>query len=251
MVFTQATTYVLTKRLTGRDDAAILAALAFTFSGYALAHWGHPQLQLMGMLPLGFLLLFRLLDAPTTRNAVLFGVVAAAIALGALYYGVVFAVCAGVVLLGHLWSQRYRLKPGFWRGIAISVAVAGVLVAPFAVGYARLQSQPGFDRPSVPAWGLKAADLFTPAPRSYLYDWMARIGPERDGEHMHFLGFSCCSSLPSGWWSRSVVARGSHGATTCRTARSRSRLAAIASCGSSCSQEPLRWCWRSAPRSTA
>ncbi len=190
MVFTQATTYALTKRLTGRDDAAILAALAFTFSGYALAHWGHPQLQLMGMLPLGFLLLFRLLDAPTTRNAVLFGVVAAAIALGALYYGVVFAVCAGVVLLGHLWSQRYRLKPGFWRGIAISVAVAGVLVAPFAVGYARLQSQPGFERPSVPAWGLKAADFFTPAPRSYLYDWMARIGPERDGEHMHFLGFS-------------------------------------------------------------
>jgi hypothetical protein len=41
----------------------------------------------------------------------------------------------------------------------------------------------------VPAWGLKAADLFTPAPRSYLYDWMARIGTERDGEHMHFLGF--------------------------------------------------------------
>ena len=38
-------------------------------------------------------------------------------------------------------------------------------------------------------WGLKAADLFTPAPRSYLYDWMARIGTEHDGEHMHFLGF--------------------------------------------------------------
>jgi hypothetical protein len=190
MIVTQATTYALTKRLTGRDDAAILAALAFTFSGYAMAHWGHPQLQLMGMLPLGFLLLFRLLDKPTTRNAILFGVVSAAIALGALYYGVVFAVCAGVVVLGHLWSQRYRLKAGFWRAIGIAVGVTAVLVAPFAVGYARLQSQPGFDRPSVPAWGLKAADLFTPAPRSYVYDWMARIGPARDGEHMHFLGFS-------------------------------------------------------------
>ncbi len=40
MVFTQATTYALAKRLTGRDDAAILAALAFTFSGYALATLG-------------------------------------------------------------------------------------------------------------------------------------------------------------------------------------------------------------------
>ena len=189
MVFTQATTYALAKRLTARDDAAIIAALAFTFSGYALAHWGHPQLQLLGMLPLGFLVLFRLLDAPTTRNAAVCGAVTAAIALGALYYGALFALCAVAVVLGHVWSQRYRLKEGLWRGIAIAVVVAGVLVLPFAVGYARLQSQPGFDRPSVPEWGLKGADLLTPAPRSYLYDWMARIGPERDGEHMHFEGF--------------------------------------------------------------
>ena len=189
MVFTQATTYALAKRLTARDDAAIIAALAFTFSGYALAHWGHPQLQLLGMLPLGFLVLFRLLDAPTTRNALVCGAVTAAIALGALYYGALFALCAVAVVLGHVWSQRYRLKEGLWRGIAIAVVVAGVLVLPFAVGYARLQSQPGFDRPSVPEWGLKGADLLTPAPRSYLYDWMARVGPERDGEHMHFQGF--------------------------------------------------------------
>ncbi len=189
MVFTQVATYALTKRLTGRDDAAILAALAFTFSGYALAHWGHPQLQLLGMLPLGFLVLLRLLDAPTTRNAVVCGVVTAAIALGALYYGALFAVCAVAVVLGHAWSQRYRLKAGFWRGVAIAALVAGVLVAPFAVGYWRVQSQDGFERPAVPSWGLKGADVFTPAPRSYLYDWMARIGTERDGEHMQFQGF--------------------------------------------------------------
>ncbi len=189
MVFTQAATYALAKRITGRDDAAIIAALAFTFSGYALAHWGHPQLQLLGMLPLGFLVLFRLLDAPTTRNAVVCGVVTAAIALGALYYGALFAVCAAAVVLGHAWAQRYRPKEGLWRGVAIAAIVAAALVAPFAVGYARLQAQEGFDRPSVPAWGLKGADLLTPAPRSYLYDWMARIGPERDGEHMQFQGF--------------------------------------------------------------
>jgi hypothetical protein len=117
------------------------------------------------------------------------GAVTAAIALGALYYGALFALCAVAVVLGHAWSQRYRLPEGFWRAIVITVVVAGALVLPFAVGYARLQSQPGFDRPSVPAWGLKGADLLTPAPRSYLYDWMARIGPERDGEHMHFQGF--------------------------------------------------------------
>ena len=66
MVGTQVTTYLLAKRLTGRDDAAVLAALAFTFSGFALGHWGHPQLQTLGLLPLGFLLLFRVLDVPTT-----------------------------------------------------------------------------------------------------------------------------------------------------------------------------------------
>ncbi len=189
MVGTQVSTYLLTKRLTGRDDAAVLAALAFTFSGYALGHWGHPQLQTLGLLPLGFLLLFRVLDVPSTGRAVAFGIVTAALALGAQYYGLLFAVCTATTVAGHVVSQRYRLKPGLWRALAISAGIAGVIAAPFAIQYARLQRQPGFDRPSVPAWGLKAADLFTPAPRSYLYDWMARIGTERDGEHMHFLGF--------------------------------------------------------------
>ena len=188
MVFTQATTYAPRNgSRVGTTPRSWRRSL--TFSGYALAHWGHPQLQLMGMLPLGFLLLFRLLDAPTTRNAVLFGVVAAAIALER-------STTGGLRRLRRRRPARTSLVaalPAEARvlgGIAISVAAAGVLVAPFAVGYARLQSQPGFERPSVPAWGLKAADFFTPAPRSYLYDWMARIGPERDGEHMHFLGFS-------------------------------------------------------------
>ena len=189
MVGTQVTTYLLAKRLTGRDDAAVLAALAFTFSGFALGHWGHPQLQTLGLLPLGFLLLFRVLDVPTTGRAVACGVVTAALALGVQYYGLLFAVCAATIVIGHLVSQRHRLKAGLWRALAIAAGLAGVLVAPFAIGYLRLQRQPGFERPSVPAWGLKAADLFTPAPRSYLYDWMARIGTERDGEHMHFLGF--------------------------------------------------------------
>jgi len=189
MVGTQVATYLLTKRLTGRDDAAVLSAFAFTFSGFALGHWGHPQLQTLGLLPLGFLLLFRVLDRPTTGRAVACGIATAALALGAQYYGLLFAVCAVTIVIGHLVSQRHRLKDGLWRALIISGGLAGVLVAPFAIQYARLQRQPGFDRPSVPAWGLKAADLFTPAPRSYLYDWMARIGTERDGEHMHFLGF--------------------------------------------------------------
>ena len=56
------------------------------------------------------------------------------IALGTLFYGALFALCAVAVVLGHVWSQRYRLKEGLWRGIAIAVVVAGVLVLPFAVG---------------------------------------------------------------------------------------------------------------------
>ncbi len=66
MVGTQVATYLLAKRLTGRDDAAVISAIAFTFSGFALGHWGHPQLQTLGLLPLGFLLLFRVLDVPTS-----------------------------------------------------------------------------------------------------------------------------------------------------------------------------------------
>src|SRR5205807_10036855 len=47
-------TYALARRITRRTDAAVLGALAFGFSAYVFAHWGHVQLQTLGLLPLAF-----------------------------------------------------------------------------------------------------------------------------------------------------------------------------------------------------
>ena len=236
----------------GRDDAAMIAALAFTFSGYALAHWGHPQLQLLGMLPLGFLVLFRLLDAPTTRNAAVCGAVTAAIALGALYYGALFAFCAVAVVLGHLWSQRYRLKEGLWRGIAIAVVVAGVLVAAVRRGL-RAPSVPARVRSAV---GSRVGPQGRGSPHSGASQLPLRLdgahrararrrahafrGASRDGPRRRRSGLGAATAA--------TVTRG---ATTCTRAKNPSPHAATASSVCSCSRARCRSSSRSGPRSSA
>src|ERR1700674_3993202 len=70
-----AATYSLTRWLTGNTAAGVLAALAFGFSGFALSQLGHTQLEFLFPLPLGFLLLFKLLERPRLRVAVGLGLV--------------------------------------------------------------------------------------------------------------------------------------------------------------------------------
>jgi hypothetical protein len=97
-----AGTYSLVRWITGRTESAIIAAIAYTFSAYTLAHILHAQLLLLGLFPVAFLLLFRVLEDRTTRNALLFGLVNVAVLLGALYYTAIYAVCR---------RDRRRLHP--------------------------------------------------------------------------------------------------------------------------------------------
>ena len=74
-----AATYSLTRWLTDRTDASILAAIAYTFGAFTFAHPAHTQLVLLGFFPLAFLLLFQLLERPTLGAAVRLGAVNIAI----------------------------------------------------------------------------------------------------------------------------------------------------------------------------
>ncbi|MCJ7670484.1 MAG: hypothetical protein MUP67_00335, partial [Acidimicrobiia bacterium] len=182
-----ASTYALTRWLTGRTGAAIFAAVAFTFSSYTLSHLSHPQLLLLGLFPLGFWLAFRWLERRRTVDAVLLGIVNVSFFLGALYYAAVWAVCLAIVLCGWVLLARLQVGAGFWRGIAVFGAIS-LLAVPFLVPYARLDQE----RALMPEWGLKPADVVTVAPGSNLYpgldDWSARRS-ER-GEHAYFPGFA-------------------------------------------------------------
>jgi hypothetical protein len=162
-------TYALARRITGRTDAAVLGALAFGFSAYVFAHWGHVQLQTLGLLPLAFLLLFRLLEKPSAARATLLGVVSASVALAAAYDGAALAVAALVVVAGHLVVQRRRPEPWLIVCLGIAVVVAAVIVAPAAVEYLRLQTQPGFRRPLESMFALHLGSFAAPAPGDYLW----------------------------------------------------------------------------------
>ncbi len=180
-----AATYSLARWLTGRTDASILAAVAFTFGAFTLEHIGHTQLMLLGFFPLAFLLLFRYLEQRSTASALLFGAITVAMAMGALYYFAIYVVCIGVIIVGYICARRLRPGPGFVSGLLIIGAVS-LLAIPFLWGYYRL----GLTRPLDLASGLKPGDLVTPVEGSILYrgldSWAS--GKSWRGEHTLFPG---------------------------------------------------------------
>ncbi len=192
LVLSLGATYSLTRWLTGRTDAGVLAAIAFTFSGFVLTQLEHPQLISLGFFPLAFLLLFRTLEERRLGIAALAGLVNAALVLSALYYGAIFSVCAVVIVGGYLVARRFRPGRGFVTCLLVTGAVTAVLVVPNALLYLRLQNEVDLTRPYEPGWGLKAVDLVSPAPGSLLYPGLAEAADKRPfrGEHAFFPGFS-------------------------------------------------------------
>ena len=182
-----AATYALAKRITGRVDASIFAAAAYTFGSFTFMHQGHLQLLLLGQFPLGFILAFRWLERRRPLDALWFGLVNASFFLGALYYSAVWMVCVAVVLLGFLVTVRGKPGHGFWSGIAI-VAVFSATAIPFVIPYLDLSQE----RPLVPEWGLQPRDVAIVPVGSFLYsglDSWANKSVDR-GEHSFFPGFS-------------------------------------------------------------
>jgi hypothetical protein len=162
-------TYALARRITDRTDAAILGALAFGLSSYVLSKLGAVQLETVGLLPLAFLLLLRLLERPSMKRAVLLGAVSALVDLCASYYGAIYAVSAVVIVLGFLWARRRRVDPWLVPCLLVAAAVAALLVAPVAIEYLRLQEQSAFRRSLSGEFVLHFNSFLSPAPGNYLW----------------------------------------------------------------------------------
>jgi len=187
LVLSLASTYSLTRWLTGRTDASILSAIGYTFGGYTLAHLGHTQLLLLYVFPLGFLLLFRFLARPTVGAAVLVGLLNVALALGSLYYVAIYGLCAVVVVLGWMIVRRRQVGRELLRGLLVIGAISLVAV-PFLYPYYEL----GLERPLEPNLRLQPEDLVTPPPGSFLYPGLDQDanGVGSRTEHTFFPGFT-------------------------------------------------------------
>ena len=184
-------TYRLALRLVG-GMASIVAAVSFTFSGYVFMHQSHLQLLTLGFFPLAFLALFRLLERQRVRDGVWLGVCSALLTTASFYYGAVWFVCLGVVLLVDVFRLRWPGR-GWWASVGWAAAVSIVLIGPFAYVYGSFQSEVGFLRDPT-GFELRPLDFVTPAPGSVVYgdlfQWsIARQAPAAV-EHGFFLGFA-------------------------------------------------------------
>ncbi len=181
-------TYSLTRWLTGRTDAAIFAALPAGFSAYVLGQAGHPQLQMIGLLPLALLLLFKLVERPRYRVAALLGLTNIAIALGALYIAAGYALAVAVILTGLIVLMRGRLG---WRlvGCLVLSGAMTLVAAPSFIAYHNV-SQTFGKRPLAPEWGLRPRDIVRPAPGSYLYKSLSKNTDKGSYERHLFPGFT-------------------------------------------------------------
>ncbi len=171
-------TYRLARRVVVHWGAAFVAGLAYTYAGIRLVHQQHFQLVVGGALvPLVLLLLLRLLDAPTRRRGIEFGVAFATLTLTAAYYGGMMAVVVVIVTTGWLVTQPRSARRRFVGPLVTSVVVAGVLVAPFGIQYLRLQQHPEFRRGFDPAAATHVDDFLATGYDSYVLRHVPQIAP--------------------------------------------------------------------------
>ena len=183
-------TYRLALRLVG-GMAAIVAAVSFTFSGYVFMHQSHLQLLTLGFFPLAFLALFRLLEHQRVRDGVWLGVCSALLTTASFYYGAIWFVCLGVILMVDVFRIRW---PGraWWGSVGWAAAVSMVLIGPFAYVYGSFQSGGGFLRDPT-GFALRPLDFVAPPPGSVVYGdlYLWSLARQTPGgvEHGFFVGF--------------------------------------------------------------
>ncbi|MDQ3106981.1 MAG: YfhO family protein, partial [Actinomycetota bacterium] len=159
-------TYLLGRRVLGSTAGSVLAALAFTFTGFHLSEWGHIQLHTIGLLPLAAYFAIRFLDERSWWLAAATGATTAATMLAAVYYGLLWFIALAVLFVGYAAAKRFRPGPRFVGGALVIGLVAVTMLGPALYKYAQQGEERGYEEYR----GLKARDLITPAFGSYLWE---------------------------------------------------------------------------------
>ena len=130
-----AAAYLLARHLRLAPASAALAALAYAFSPFHLAHAAyHPHIAQTQWLPLYFLALWRCLDRSTPAALALLAASAAGVVLSNFYGGLIAAVLTPVAIGTH-WLFTSGGEPGSTRRLAATtaslllIAGAGILYA--------------------------------------------------------------------------------------------------------------------------
>lgn len=124
-----AAVYLLARHLAISRAAATVAALAFAFSPFHLAHAAyHPHIAQVQWLPLYVLALWRCLDAPTPVAIIALAGATAAVTLSNFYGGFIAAVLAPVMVVAY-WLPGRRTGARPWQRLGVTVGTLLILAA--------------------------------------------------------------------------------------------------------------------------
>lgn len=193
-------TYHLFVRLTSCRSVSVVGAMAFTFSTIRISQTGHFQLVYAFGIPLGLLLMFRMIEKPTIVRGVLLGATLAVQFLTTAYYGLIITVSvAAISVVALLRTSEHALRRQLAWALASSAAVVLVLAGPVALRYSSLQSS-SLDRGQYPAgFALRLGDLRTAAPLStHLADLsiLRNDSATRSSENFAYIGLFAAILVP-------------------------------------------------------
>ncbi|HSB61420.1 MAG TPA: hypothetical protein VLI67_06855, partial [Vicinamibacteria bacterium] len=128
-----AAAYLLARHVAGCHLGAMVAALAYAFLPFHVAHAAyHPHVAQTQWLPLYLLALWRCFDRPDILRALLLLASAAAVVLSNFYGGLIAAVLSPVALVAYAAVSPCRPGESRLRGLALtSLALAAAATAGF------------------------------------------------------------------------------------------------------------------------
>jgi hypothetical protein len=134
-IFSGCAAYLLTRHLTGRFGASVVAGVIFAFAPFRIDHYMHLELLWSGWMPLAILALLRAFEEGSARWGAATAVLAMLQVLSAIYYGVflvlVLAVMAIVLWFGRTAETRRKAIAGLAAGGLLAAAVVFAYLQPY------------------------------------------------------------------------------------------------------------------------
>ena len=162
-VFSAFGCYLLVKELTGSRWGGLVGGIFYAFCFYKISRFSHIQILFSPFLPFVLLYLYRYLERGRKRSLFLFGVFFVAQSLTGWHHLMYCAIAAGLL---WLWAAAFSRRKVEWMRlawVAVAVAIAALVILPFALPYLRAHRRlPGFER------SLKEVELYGAKGEDYL-----------------------------------------------------------------------------------
>lgn len=177
--------YLLARVVTGRRDAAAIAAAIYAFSAFRVAHFAHVQWLMTGWLPLSLWALHRYFATSAWRYLLASGFFYVMQCLTANYFAYFGLLPLTAVAMAEMWRRRPPPVRTLVHVIAVAV-LAALVLAPIARVYYRVRQENNFRRTSDEIERLSAdvGDYF----RGHNRIWLWRQARRGTGEHELFPG---------------------------------------------------------------